>query len=219
MEYHPKLARLRQVVQEYGNEAALFDYLERCGFGKSILRFLHDVNALVTEAFAAVPPRDSGDPYVRHLHGVCAIGAVYCKNTDPEQLAAALLHDIHEQFPREWPEERIAAQSTPRTAYLVMGCSIDRNLYYYHDDNDRKRTYYDRIASSMEFVPLKLWDRTDNQLTLSFCTLEKQTRKNEETRHLILPIAKQYNILKEELRATVEENAERIARLQLVATP
>lgn len=214
---HPKLALLRQVVKEYGNEIALFDYLTHSGkIGKKNLSFLRNINAIVTTEFFGIL-RDGGEPYVSHLHGVCAIGVVYCGVYDPERLAAALLHDIIEQFPERWSEKRIAAYSTERTAHLVSVCSVDRNLYYYTDEEDRKRLYYGCIAEEIESSALKLWDRSHNQLTLAACKKEKQIKKNQETKRLILPIARRHSILVEELEATIEENDNRIRAL--IATP
>lgn len=217
MGHHPKLALLRQVLEQFGNETGLFDYLSRSRkVTRKALTMLRTINVLVTEDFDG-RERDSGKPYVSHLHGVCAIGAVHCQVFDYELLGAALFHDSIEEFPARWTEERIAAYSTRRIATLVAGCSKDPNLSYYDDEEERTVLYYERIANSPEFSMIKVWDRIQNQLTLEFCEVKKQIRKNQETERFVLPIARKYGILAEELEATIQENDERIRRL--VATP
>lgn len=213
---YPKLALVRQVVEQYGNEKKLFEYLTQYGgFSKKDLRFLRNINALVTDEFKDIK-RDGGEPYVTHLHGVCAIGAVYCGTLDPELLAAFLLHDITEEFPRRWSYPFVEAYTRKGVAELVDMCSIDRNYHYYESKEEYLESYFKKIGQSPRTLLLKLCDRMHNQLTLSACDVKKQCLKNRETERYVLPLALRHSILAEELEESIRETRSRLA---LVATP
>lgn len=216
MGYYPRLALLRQVTNRYNNEEALFEFVIRRGIivPSHIRRLLH-ISKLVTKEFEGIfrETRDqSGDrePYVTHLYAVCAIIPVYLGIWDWELLAAALLHDIKEEFPKDWPKKRIVECSTPRTAYLVDTVSIDRNLHYYSDEAERERMYFRRISKKVDSAVLKLCDRSHNQLTLAACSRERQIRKNRETLVFVDPITVKYNILVWETRESIQETDERL---------
>lgn len=213
---YPKLALVRQVVERYGNETELFRYLKQYGgFSKKDLRFLRNINALVTDEFGKIE-RESKELYVTHLHGVCAIGAVYCGTLDPELLAAFLLHDITEEFPRRWSYPFVEAYSRKGVAELVHICSIDRNYHYYESKEEYLESYFKQIGQSPRTVLLKLCDRLHNQLTLSACSVEKQCLKNRETERYVLPLALKHSILAEELEESIRETRSRLA---LITTP
>lgn len=215
---YPKLALVRQVVEEYGNETALFEYLKQQGrFSKKELRLLRSISRLATEEFKGIR-RYSGKPYVTHLYSVCAIGAVYCGALDDSDLLkAALLHDITEEFPRLWPYHRVETYSTKRVAELVHTCSIDRNWPYYNDNKEEYlKSYFEKIGRSSEATSLKLWDRIHNQLTLIACSTERQYRKNRETERYVLPLAIKHSVLAEELEESIRETRSRLA---LIAMP
>jgi (p)ppGpp synthase/HD superfamily hydrolase len=143
---------------------------------------------------------------------------VYCgRLDDPELLAAALLHDITEEFPRLWPYHRVETYSTKRVAELVHTCSIDRNWPYYNDNKEEYlKSYFEQIGRSGDALQLKLWDRIHNQLTLSACSVDRQCRKNRETERYLLPLALRHSILAEELEESIRETRSRLA---LVMTP
>ncbi|MGK2848882.1 MAG: HD domain-containing protein [Minisyncoccota bacterium] len=210
------LTGVRQVVARYGNTVALFEYLEQYLDTKSI-QFLQRVNRCVTQEFCDIA-RDSGEAYITHLHGVFAIGAVYCGHVDDvELLAGALLHDIMEEFPKKWPLEAVAEISTLRVALMVDRCSIKRSRKWYGrgKGNYSVEKYFARLSESQDAVRVKLWDRLHNQITLSACSIGRQKRKNMETERYIIPLAKQNEYLFEELSASVEETKIRLSHSSL----
>lgn len=212
---YPRLALLRRIIEYYGNEETLFRYLRTQGrLDKKDLHFLQKINDLVTEEFVDSDPRYSGEPYVTHLHATTVIAAVYCGfNYDVEILAATLLHDIREEFPHKWTEERVREHSTARTASIVTACTIDRNLHYYDHEEERMEFYFREALGLFERVIVKGSDRLHNQLTLEFCTPKQQEKKNRETERFILPAAIAHSFLEEEFRESIRETDERLAHI------
>ncbi|MBI2439664.1 MAG: bifunctional (p)ppGpp synthetase/guanosine-3',5'-bis(diphosphate) 3'-pyrophosphohydrolase [Candidatus Moranbacteria bacterium] len=216
MGHYPRLALLRRVIRCFGNQL-LFQYIENKKIlSQKDINFLRSVDAIVRKEFVKIK-RYSGDPYVSHLYATMAILVVYCDMVeDAELLAATLLHDIMEEFPQKWDRERVCRLSSVRTADIVAACTVDRNLYYYDYEAERKEFYFRGIKDQFDFAAVKIADRLHNQLTLSFCDKEQQQRKNEETKKYVLPLSEHHDFLFEELRQSTLETDE---RLYLMLTP
>jgi (p)ppGpp synthase/HD superfamily hydrolase len=126
--------------------------------------------------------------------------------TDANEILAALLHDVTELFPEEWPNSRISKEYGREVAYLV---DIMTKPPGFDDETEKAREaridrYHDRFKTAKKAaVRLKMADWMHNILTLIYCTPEKQQRKWFEACRHALPRALEHGVLYEELRTAL----------------
>lgn len=137
--------------------------------------------------------RDEGVRYFEHCRDVALILVKYGP-TNPNELIVGLLHDVYEdQFvPRGMIRHLFGNEINEAIKIL----SHEKPFYKSHGKitkkPESKKEYFDSIKrSSILIKRVKLADRLHNLLTLEFCKPEKRTRKIQETREYILPIAQE----------------------------
>lgn len=137
--------------------------------------------------------RNEGVRYFEHCRDV-AIVLIKYGPTSPDELIVGLLHDIYEdQFvPRGMIRQLFGNEVNEALKIL----SHEKPFYKSHGKiiktPEGKKEYFDSIRQSSVLVRrVKLADRLHNVLTLEFCKPEKRTRKIQETREYILPIARE----------------------------
>ena len=141
-----------------------------------------------------------------HLRAVATILMIHLGVTDANEILAALLHDVTELFPKEWPNSRILEEYGREVAYLV---DIMTKPSGRDDETDEARearidTYHERFKTAKKAaVRLKMADWMHNILTLIYCTPEKQRRKWLEACQHALPRALEHGVLYEELRTAL----------------
>ena len=146
--------------------------------------------------------RESDGPYIDHLFAVATILMIHLGVTDANEVLAALLHDVTEHFPKEWPSSRILREYGSEVAYLV---DIMTKPSGRDDETDEERearidTYHERFKTAKKAaVRLKMCDWMHNILTLIYCTPEKQKRKWLEALRYALPRALEHRVLYGEL--------------------
>ena len=132
--------------------------------------------------------RPAGEPYTRHLLEVAEILGTELDVTDPDLLAAALLHDVVEDTPTT-PEE-VAQRFGPRVAELVGHVTMpppapgeDRAAVRHH--------YLSGLGDlSADALRLKLADRYSNVQRLhTHPRPAKQRAYYAETRRYLVPLA------------------------------
>lgn len=135
--------------------------------------------------------RKSGEAYISHPCLVVKIIVEEFGVTDPETLAAAILHDTVEDVEKV-TNEVIGALFGPNVEAIVDGCtkvtdfSGDRKTF--HQKVHRK--LFAGAASRIEVMLIKLADRLHNMRTLDSMPRHKRQKIAEETLTIYAPMAK-----------------------------
>lgn len=197
------LNRLRGMLTPAGNRETFFKRIAEF-YPRLDHRYISIERAynIAKEAFHE-DKRDDGERYFEHLRAVALI-VLYLRVTDYEMIIAALLHDIVEDHPKEWPIERVEKEFGRRVAWLVQYCTKP-SLEECGSKEEQDRIYHRRfIEATREFFLIKLADRLHNVLTLGTCKLEKRKRKVAETEQFYMPHAEKHFILYYELKEALE---------------
>jgi len=108
--------------------------------------------------------RDEGSPYLEHPLRVARTLVRDLGVTDPEVIAAALLHDVLEDAPGQGvacDDARLAASCSPRVAALVR--ALTKPPVGPDGKEARDRAYWAAVAAApREALQVKLVDRLDN---------------------------------------------------------
>ena len=134
--------------------------------------------------------RKSGEAYVSHPCRVAMILVEEMGITDPETLAAAVLHDTVEDVP-EVTDEVIGELFGHNVEAIVDGCtkishfSGDRQTFY----KLVHRKLFSGSASRMDIMLIKLSDRLHNLRTLSSMPRHKRQKIADETLSVYAPMA------------------------------
>jgi len=134
--------------------------------------------------------RKSGEVYVSHPCQVAMILVEEMGITDPETLAAAVLHDTVEDVP-EVTDEVIGEIFGKEVAAIVDGCtkithfSGDRQTFY----KLVHRKIFSGAASRIDIMLIKLADRLHNLRTLSSMPRHKRQKIADETLSVYAPMA------------------------------
>ncbi len=134
--------------------------------------------------------RKSGEAYVSHPCQVAMILVEEMGITDPETLAAAVLHDTVEDVP-EVTEEVIGEIFGKDIAAIVDGCTKithfagDRQTFY----KLVHRKIFSGAASRLDIMLIKLADRLHNLRTLSSMPRHKRQKIADETLSVYAPMA------------------------------
>ena len=197
--------RLLTILFRYRDEEQFLEYLNRASFDTRKKETIRIVYGLMKKQFAGIH-RDSGGPYMDHLRAVATILMIHLGVTDANEILAALLHDVTELFPKEWPNSRILEEYGREVAYLV---DIMTKPSGRDDETDEAREaridrYHERFKTAKKaVVRLKMADWMHNILTLIYCTPEKQQRKWFEACRHALPRAFEHGVLYKELRTAL----------------
>lgn len=134
--------------------------------------------------------RRSGDAYILHPCSVAKILAEEMDITDPEILAAALLHDTIEDV-EEVTTELVGERFGTYVQAIVEGCtkvthrSVDRQT----QSKLVHRKIFSGAAARPEVMLVKLADRLHNLRTLKAMPKNKRQRIAEETLDIYAPLA------------------------------
>lgn len=217
-----RLAKIRRLLERYASKQSLFRHLEEHLFRRTDHRYrvIRDAYELAEREFADVR-RESGEPYMTHLHAVVVIGVIYAGIRDYRVICALILHDIQEEFWTKWPTYKIAARFGRSIAKIVDECTIIPHLHYFASEEDRAAYYYTRIRRSHAVKPrmrgkmrrvhtgsirVKLCDRLHNIITLCFIRdRARRLYKTRETKIHLLDLARKYQFLYKELCAALRE--------------
>jgi len=135
--------------------------------------------------------RKSGEPYISHPCHVAQILAQELNVTDPETLAAAILHDTIEDVP-EVTHEVIGEYFGRNVEAIVDGCTKVANL-----NGDRQafskqvhRKIFSGAASRIEVMLIKMSDRLHNMRTMDSMPKHKRQKIAEETLNIYAPMSR-----------------------------
>jgi GTP pyrophosphokinase len=150
--------------------------------------------ALLDKAFAfadkyhAGQKRFSGDPYVVHV--IETAGILFGLHSDPDTLAAALLHDCLEDTAATAEDIRLSFGD--KLLELVDGVT-KISTRAFRDSEERKaenlRKMMLAMAADIRVIVIKLADRLHNMRTLEFLPADKRLRFARETLEIYAPLA------------------------------
>ena len=146
--------------------------------------------------------RKSGEPYISHPCRVAQILVQELEVTDPETLAAAILHDTIEDVPGV-TQEVIGEHFGRHIEAIVDGCTKvgqfagDRQAF----SKQVHRKIFSGAASRIEVMLIKMADRLHNMRTMDSMPKDKRQRIAEETLNIYAPMSRIMGIfeLKREL--------------------
>lgn len=140
--------------------------------------------------------RQSGAPYMSHLHAVVVILVVHMEIRDMNAILGGLFHDVLEEVSLVWSVERIREMYNDVLAEYVVALT----------KSDGVGDAYHRTFMVLEWVigAIKLADRFHNVLTLFYCSVEKQQRKIAETIVFYLPVSIGRDILHPEIHYAIK---------------
>lgn len=152
------------------------------------------------EGFRGVK-RKRGERYFEHPRAVALILMDILDVREPEEIAAALLHDHIEDLKEAgWTRERIADRYNERVAEYVAALTMPEGEFATRED--RLHAFHAQIfAAPRAVIAIKFADRLHNLSTCDALSREAQWRMVEETRATYLPFAKEHGLLYEELCA------------------
>lgn len=196
-----KFLKLLWVLHRYRTRRALFRHIRKQVFPVSDPRYrlVRETYDLMEREFGNTV-RESGEPYMTHLHAVTVIIVVYLKSRDINEILAALLHDAVEHFEGSWSYLRLSREYNPVLARYVLHLT-KISVVHFVSESDRDQIYHSSFRNAeIVVVRIKLADRFHNILTLRFCPAAKQLRKIAETLEYYLEWAREQNVLYDELR-------------------
>lgn len=158
--------------------------------------------------------RKRGERYFEHCRAVAIILMDIVGIHDPEVIAAALLHDILEDCSTEWTRECIEREFGKKVAELVAAMTMPDGEFASRDE--RLHAYHTQLLAFPKALPIKLADRLHNLSTCYSLSYDKQLRMIAETEEVYLPLAKEKNILYEELCAVIFERKKEALRAPTV---
>ena len=134
--------------------------------------------------------RRSGDAYILHPCFVAKILAEEMDITDPEILAAALLHDTIEDV-EEVTAEVVGERFGSYVQAIVEGCTkvTHRSMDRQTQRNLAHRKIFSGAALRPEVMLVKLADRLHNLRTLKSMPKNKRQRIADETLDIYAPLA------------------------------
>ncbi len=142
--------------------------------------------------------RHSGDPYITHLRATAVLVflALWWRGiSDPKLVAAALLHDLLEDFRERWNHERLALRFDEIIANYVGAVTKPDIALYAYDSAVRNQVYKAGIYLGGDRTTLlKLCDNATNLVTLWHTSLSQQVRTLEMAQTFYLPIARERDI-------------------------
>jgi GTP diphosphokinase / guanosine-3',5'-bis(diphosphate) 3'-diphosphatase len=142
--------------------------------------------------------RHSGDPYITHLRATAILVflALWWRGiNDPKLIAAALLHDLLEDFRERWSYERLAMRFGEVIAGYVAAVTKPDSALCAHDSAVRNQVYKAGIyLGSFRTTLMKLCDNVTNLVTLWHTPRAQQVRTLEMALLFYYPIAQERDI-------------------------
>ncbi|OGZ05414.1 MAG: hypothetical protein A3C93_01390 [Candidatus Lloydbacteria bacterium RIFCSPHIGHO2_02_FULL_54_17] len=146
--------------------------------------------------------REDGTAAFGHGRSVALIQVACMGIKDPDQIKAALLHDVVEDI-RGWSHERVERQFGPKVVYYTRWVSKDPRTHF-RSKEERDRVYQSRFRRAPKAVlVVKLPDVLHNLRTLFACDRKKQERIVLVARRVYLPLAERHGILVNEIEAAI----------------
>lgn len=155
--------------------------------------------------------RKNGEPVIFHERAMYVIALLYLSITDVNLLVAIFLHDMHEDYPKEWPLSRIKREYGLEVMLIVQAVSKPQreagvdNLYY------SSIIFAQVMEAGVKAQILKIIDRLHNMLTL-YGAQGKMTFKVRQTYMFVIPMAIEIDVLAEELVLATDEQYKRLRR-------
>ena len=138
-----------------------------------------------------------------HGRSVALIQVACLGVKDPDQIKAALLHDVVEDV-RGWSHERVAKEFGRKVVYYTRWVSKDPRAQF-RNKEERDRAYQARFHRAPRAVlVVKLPDVLHNLRTLFACDRKKQERIVGVARDVYLPLAQKHGILVHEIAAAID---------------
>jgi GTP pyrophosphokinase len=196
------------VLYRYRTKDSFFRYLRRhTEFTFKDRRLIRNTYGLMEYVFRDVS-RESGEPYMTHLHAVLVIIVIYLKSRDMNEILAALLHDVIEHFGQYWTYNQLVYEYNPILARYVLHLTKISAVFFNSEEHCDTLYHASFQRAELPVIRVKIADRIHNVLTLRFCSVAKQLRKIAETIEFYLKWAKEQGILYSELRYSI-----RLARI------
>lgn len=153
--------------------------------------------------------RDNGEIVINHDRSLYIFGLEYLKIRDAELLAAIFLHDLCEDYPKEWTFVRVQKEYGRGVRNIVAPVTKPKRKIGETDDEYSARIFQRVQNGGIKAIILKCIDRLHNMLTL-WGSSEKKVRKIYETLQFLLPIATKHKILVYELTLASTEQLRRL---------
>lgn len=149
--------------------------------------------------------RDDGTRYFEHLRAVALIVILHLRVRDANIIAAAILHDIHEDIPG-WDQERLAREFNAEISQLVFWVTEPCLEDFGGDRERRNLAFHTKLSyAPREAILIKLSDRLHNIMNLWSRPTENQKKKVAETRNFYRPLAEKHIVLIHAIEAALEE--------------
>jgi len=153
--------------------------------------------------------RRNGEPVINHERSIYLIAVVILGITDTELLIAIFMHDMFEDYSREWPLKRIKTEFEsfgPVVSRLVQAVSKPR----LRGRNKMSRSYNLSLVKRIHrggkrAMTLKVIDRLHNMITLFNNDRLNLLWKIEQTMKYIVPMSLEVETLSVELSQAVNE--------------
>ena len=147
--------------------------------------------------------RKRGERYFEHPRAVALILMDILDVREPEEIAAALLHDHVEDLKDSgWTLSRIADRYNERVAQYVGALTMPEGTFANREE--RLHAFHEQIfAAPINVIAIKFADRLHNLSTCDAMSREAQRRMIDETRATYLPFAKTHALLYRELLAEI----------------
>ncbi len=146
--------------------------------------------------------REEGVRYFEHPRTVALILLDTLGSRDAYAICLALLHDVIEENPDEWNDERMRVEFGDLLAQEIQFLTKPKDLWRLTDCG---LSYHASFwYASRRVATVKLADRYHNLTTLRYCSLPKQLRKRDETRTHYLPLARFWGVLADEIEMLLD---------------
>jgi (p)ppGpp synthase/HD superfamily hydrolase len=188
--YDSKRTFERRVIKHFGDQT--FDY-----------HLIMDAYNFSAKQFAR-KKRDDGTLFFKHKVAVAVIVMEYLGIHDAVLVAAALLHDLIEDF-RDIKKRNIKLRFGSKVAHRVCCVSKPPKRSFHSDEAYDQAIFRKIVSGGLDCEILKCADRLHNLLTL-WGDNRKKLRKIKQTVRYVFPIAERINVLWQELLlATAEQ--------------
>ena len=194
---------LMRVLFQYQTKSAFFYYLRtRSGFLVTDQQRIIDAYQEMETVFKDVR-RESKAPYMTHLHSVATIILIYLKSHEADEVIAALLHDVIEDFGDTWTKEKISEKYGSTVAGYVETLTKLSHIYCLTKEGCDRIYHASFQEAVLPVIRIKLADRFHNNVTLFYRPLSKQLYKIVETIEYYQPMAEERGVLSAEIGMSI----------------
>lgn len=158
--------------------------------------------------------RKRGERYFEHPRAVALILMDILDVREPEEIAAALLHDHVEDLKAAgWTLERISDRYNARVAEYVSALTMPEGEFASREE--RLHAFHEKIfAAPRQVIAIKLADRLHNLSTCEAMSREAQRRMIDETKATYLPFARVHDLLHRELLSEIAIREDTLAQFE-----